>query len=155
MTIIVPLNLSDCAEIYIRVLPLNGSVIISTTREANQPKINKFSTLIRDQIRTTCSVFLSTALQVFALIDQADVSLVSWRIYAQYIKDFMTAGQALVPGKYFLFVIPPTEYGLRCGNPVPNAVTNWDIFGRVDSLQSGDSLLFETTGPSHVDHPRA
>jgi hypothetical protein len=94
-------------------------------------------------------------LQVFALMDPADVSVVAWRSYAQYIKDFMTAGQALIPGKYFLFVTPPTKYGLRCGNPVPDAVTNWDIFGRVDSLQSGDSPVSEIIGPSYVDHLRA
>ncbi|OOO11437.1 hypothetical protein OAory_01079070 [Aspergillus oryzae] len=45
-------------------------------------------------------------------------------------------------GLDYVYVCPPTEHGLRAGRPIPDAVTNSNVYSVADSLQRVDSPLF-------------
>ncbi|QRD90090.1 hypothetical protein F9C07_2256673 [Aspergillus flavus] len=45
-------------------------------------------------------------------------------------------------GLDYVYVCPPTEHGLRAGRPIPDAVTNSNVYSVANSLQRVDSPLF-------------
>ncbi|RAQ75998.1 hypothetical protein COH20_001468 [Aspergillus flavus] len=45
-------------------------------------------------------------------------------------------------GLDYVYVCPPTEHGLRAGRPIPDAVTNSNVYSVADSLQRVYSPLF-------------
>ncbi|KAF2179583.1 hypothetical protein K469DRAFT_693949 [Zopfia rhizophila CBS 207.26] len=100
-----------------------------------------------------CIPLLSLATSTVAQgMPQEDASMIAYRAYGKFIKDFVTGGQTLQKNQQYVYVTPPTEYFIRGGDPAPEAVTNFDLEARVDPLQSTESPLFEILNrPKYVD----
>jgi len=65
-----------------------------------------------------------------------------YRSYGQFVKQLLLGPNTLQQGLDYIYVCPPTEHGIRGGRPVPDSVTNYNIFEFADSLQRADSPLF-------------
>ncbi|GAB1193359.1 hypothetical protein APSETT444_002573 [Aspergillus pseudonomiae] len=65
-----------------------------------------------------------------------------WRAYGQFVKRLLLGPNTPKEGLDYVYVCPPTEHGLRGGRPIPDAVTNSNVFSVADSLQRADSPLF-------------
>lgn len=65
-----------------------------------------------------------------------------WRAYGQFIKWLLLSPSDSKEGLDYVYVCPPTEHGLRAGRPIPDAVTNSNVYSVADSLQRVDSPLF-------------
>lgn len=82
-------------------------------------------------------------------VDSEEASLIGWRAYGSFIQQYITAGVPLTPGVDFVYVTPPTSNFVRGGTPVPESVTNWELFSTVDPLQNASNPLLGTDGPSY------
>ncbi|KAF2464023.1 uncharacterized protein BDR25DRAFT_243743 [Lindgomyces ingoldianus] len=65
-----------------------------------------------------------------------------WRAYGELVKKSLVGSNVPTLGVDYIFVCPPTEFGIRGGSAIPDAVTNWNISKVADSLQRADSPLF-------------
>lgn len=84
-------------------------------------------------------------------VPESEARLVAWRAYGDFISQMLTAGQPLVKGRDLIFVTPPNLAAVRGGTPVPESVTNFDLFQLADGLQSQSEPLLDPLGPSYID----
>ncbi len=94
---------------------------------------------------------LANLLNAQALPD-SEARLIAWRAYGNFVTDLLTAGQPLTPGKDFVYVNPPNLAAVRGGSPCPQSVTNFDLFGVADGLQTISEPLMDPNGPSYIDN---
>ncbi|KAF2007466.1 hypothetical protein P154DRAFT_119796 [Amniculicola lignicola CBS 123094] len=83
-------------------------------------------------------------------VTSEEASLIAWKAYGDLIRQYITSNAPLTPGVDFIYVTPPTSQFVRGGTPVPESVTNFELFGAVDPLQNVNSPLLGTTGASYV-----
>ncbi|KAI9771081.1 MAG: hypothetical protein M1840_002432 [Geoglossum simile] len=74
-----------------------------------------------------------------------------WRAYGQFVKNIILGPNKPTEGLDYLYVLTPTEYGLRGGRPIPDSVTNWNVNNFANSLQRTDSPLFSTAGLGYFE----
>ena len=84
-------------------------------------------------------------------VKESEARLVAWRAYADFVSQLLTAGQPLMKGKDFIYVTPPNLAAVRGGTPVPESVTNFDLFSLADGLQFLNEPLLDPQGPSYID----
>lgn len=82
-------------------------------------------------------------------IPESEARLIAWRAYGDFVKTSLTASVPLVPGKDYLFITPPNMAAIRGGTPVPDAVTNFDLYPFADGLQNIDEPLYNPQGPTY------
>lgn len=82
-------------------------------------------------------------------VDSEEASLIAWKAYGSLIQQYITANVPLTPGVDFIYVTPPTSSFVRGGTPVPESVTNFELFNTVDPLQNASNPLLGTDGPSY------
>jgi hypothetical protein len=93
---------------------------------------------------------LIRALEAQTLLSYEDASLIAWRAYGTMVSQYITAGQPLKKGTDFIFVTPPSTIAVRGGTPVPEAITNNDLWPFADSLQLNNDPLFDVAGMSYI-----
>lgn len=74
-----------------------------------------------------------------------------WRAYGQFVRNLLLGPNTPAPGIDYLYVLAPTEFGLRGGRPIPDAVTNFNVTNFANSLQTIDSPLFTTLGLGYFE----
>lgn len=82
-------------------------------------------------------------------IPNGDVTF--WRAYGQFVRNLLLGPNTPAPGIDFLYPLAPTEFGLRGGRPIPDAVTNFNVTNFANSLQTTDSPLFTTLGLGYFE----
>jgi hypothetical protein len=93
---------------------------------------------------------LSLSTSALAVITSEDASLIAWRGYGSLISQYLTANTPVTKGTDFIYVTPPTSNFVRGGTPCPESVTNFELHSVVDPLQSVESPLLGTDGPSYI-----
>ena len=83
-------------------------------------------------------------------MSQSDASLLAYQAFGRWVSIYLTAGQSLRKDEDFIFVTPLTEYGIPGGAPVPQSITNYQLWQRVDALQSPDNPLYIAGGARYV-----
>lgn len=83
-------------------------------------------------------------------VPESEARLTAWRAYGDLVAQLLTAGVPLTKGKDFVYVTPPNMAAVRGGTPVPESVTNFDLFGFADGLQNQSEPLLDPQGPSYI-----
>jgi hypothetical protein len=100
------------------------------------------------------STQLAYIIEVLSLLKaanaQVDSSLIAWNAYGKIVNQWLTGGATPRPGIDYIFVTPPTVGTLQAGTPIPQQVTNAQLFKLADTLQRPDAPIFDTTGDSYV-----
>nr|KMM68425.1 hypothetical protein CPAG_04752 [Coccidioides posadasii RMSCC 3488] len=65
-----------------------------------------------------------------------------WRAYGQIIKRLLLGPNELEQDLDYIYICAPTEHGLRGGQSIPDAVTNFNISSIADTLQRANSPMF-------------
>jgi hypothetical protein len=84
-------------------------------------------------------------------VPESEARLVAWRAYGDVVSQLLTAGQPIVKGRDLVYVTPPNLAAVRGGTPVPESVTNFDLFSLANALQNQSEPLLDPQGPSYID----
>lgn len=84
-------------------------------------------------------------------VKESEARLVAWRAYGDFVGQLLTAGQPITKGRDFVYVTPPNLAAIRGGTPVPESVTNFDLFSFADGLQKQSEPLLDPQGASYID----
>lgn len=98
----------------------------------------------------TILFFLTKQLQA-QFVPESEARLVAWRAYGDFVSQLLTAGQPIVKGRDLVYVTPPNLAAVRGGTPVPESVTNFDLFPLASALQNQSEPLLDPQGPSYID----
>ena len=93
---------------------------------------------------------LTTGLEA-QFVKESEARLVAWRAYGDFVGQLLTAGQPITKGRDFVYVTPPNLAAVRGGTPVPESVTNYDLFPLADGLQKQSEPLLDPQGASYID----
>ena len=105
------------------------------------------------RISTQKLLHLLPLLQVLdaQFVPESEARLVAWRAYGNFVGSLLTAGQPLTKGRDFVYVTPPNLAAVRGGTPVPESVTNYDLYYLADGLQNQSEPLLDPQGPSYIN----
>jgi hypothetical protein len=94
-------------------------------------------------------LFLAVCLVFGQTFNQEDAAAMAWRAYANFVRDSLIGPSSI--GSFKIFVTPPTMMGIAAGDPVPQAVTNQQIFDVADGLQNATDPYTKMGQRSYVD----
>ena len=95
-------------------------------------------------------LFLCKELQA-QFVPESEARLAAWRAYSDFVSQPLTAGQPIVKGRDLVYVTPPNLAAVRGGTPVPESLTNFDLFSLADELQNQSEPSLDPNGPSYID----
>jgi hypothetical protein len=94
-------------------------------------------------------LFLVIRLVLGQTFNQEDAAAMAWRAYANFVREGLLGGSAI--GNFKVFVTPPTMMGIAGGDPVPQAITNQQIYDTADGLQNATDPYTKMGQRSYVD----